>query len=220
MKRESIVGSIVSSTGFFIFAHEIFGDKAPLFGFQRVPFISRSKEYGKIGQLLGYKKSLNVAIENYEDSFTETLPIFQLLGENYSYLRMISRIGNEKHAYDEFTKISLEYPSSVASAKVGKGVKSEGELIISGTKGYIYVPAPWWKTDYFEIRYENPNNNQRNFYQLDGEGIRNEIVTFLKIIDKRGISNVPISISKAIAGVMGKYLKRDSLVKLDIQVQK
>lgn len=73
LKRESIVGSIVSSTGFFIFAHEIFGDKAPLFGFQRVPFISRSKEYGKIGQLLGYKKSLNVAIENYEDSFTETL---------------------------------------------------------------------------------------------------------------------------------------------------
>lgn len=151
---------------------------------------------------------------------TALLPIFQLLGENYSYLRMISRIGNEKHAYDEFTKISLEYPSSVASAKVGKGVKSEGELIISGTKGYIYVPAPWWKTDYFEIRYENSDSNQRYFYQLDGEGIRNEIVTFLKIIDKRGISNVPISISKAIAGVMGKYLKQDSLVKLDKQVQK
>ena len=108
----------------------------------------------------------------------------------------------------------------MASAKVGKGVKSEGELIISGTKGYIYVPAPWWKTDYFEIRYENPDNNQRNFYQLDGEGIRNEIVTFLKIIDKRGISNVSVSISKSIAGVMGKYLKRDSLIKLDIQMQK
>ena len=68
--------------------------------------------------------------------------------------------------------------------KVGKGVKSEGELIISGTKGYIYVPAPWWKTDYFEIRYENPVDNKRYFYQLDGEGIRYEIVSFLKSIEK------------------------------------
>ena len=54
--------------------------------------------------------------------------------------------------YDTFTKISFIYPHAVASIKVGQGVKSEGELIISGTKGYIYVPAPWWKTDYFEVR--------------------------------------------------------------------
>ena len=68
--------------------------------------------------------------------------------------------------------------------KVGKGVKSEGELIISGTKGYVYVPAPWWKTDYFEVRYENPAENKRYFYQLDGEGIRYELVSFLKRIEK------------------------------------
>ena len=55
------------------------------------------------------------------------------------------------------------YPSGVATLKVAKGAKSEGELIISGTKGYIYVPAPWWKTDYFEIRYENPEDNKRFF---------------------------------------------------------
>ena len=54
--------------------------------------------------------------------------------------------------------------------------------MISGTKGYVYVPAPWWKTDYFEIRYENNEDNKRYFYQLDGEGIRNEIVTFVRAI--------------------------------------
>ena len=43
--------------------------------------------------------------------------------------------------------------------------KAEGELVIAGTKGYIYVPAPWWKTDYFEVRYENPEDNKRYFYQ-------------------------------------------------------
>ena len=70
----------------------------------------------------------------------------------------------------------------MASVKVGAGAKSEGSLVVSGTKGYVYVPAPWWKTGYFEIRYENPADNMRYFYQLDGEGIRYEWVSFLKMI--------------------------------------
>lgn len=111
---------------------------------------------------------------------TAMLPIFQLLGINYLESKMISQITSKD--FDSFTKIDFIYPHAVASLKVGKGVKSEGELIISGTRGYVYVPAPWWKTDYFEIRYENPNNNKRFFYQLDGEGIRYGIVTFLKSI--------------------------------------
>lgn len=63
----SAVGSIVSSTGFFFFAHQIIPSQ-PLFGFQRVPFICRTKEYGRVGQLLGYKKSVNVAVENMPDT--------------------------------------------------------------------------------------------------------------------------------------------------------
>lgn len=62
--------------------------------------------------------------------------------------------------------------------KVADGIKSEGELIISGSKGYVYVPAPWWKTDYFEIRQEHIEDNKRYFYQLEGEGIRYMIVCF------------------------------------------
>lgn len=111
---------------------------------------------------------------------TAMLPIFQLLGTNYICKQIISHLLDEN--FDIFTKIAFVYPHAVASIKVGKGVKSEGELIISGTKGYIYVPAPWWKTDYFEVRYENPANNKRYFYQLDGEGIRYEVVTFLKAV--------------------------------------
>lgn len=113
---------------------------------------------------------------------TAMLPIFQLLGENYVSKQITSHL--LKDNFDVFTKIAFIYPHAVASLKVGKGVKSEGELIISGTKGYIYVPAPWWKTDYFEIRYENPADNRRYFYQLDGEGIRYEIVSFCKMIQK------------------------------------
>lgn len=115
---------------------------------------------------------------------TAMLPIFQLLGTEYVSKQITSHLLAEH--FDSFTKIAFVYPNAVASLKVGKGVKSEGELIISGTKGYVYVPAPWWKTDYFEVRYENPVDNKRYFYQLDGEGIRYEIVSFLKAIQKGG----------------------------------
>ena len=111
---------------------------------------------------------------------TAMLPIFQLLGTEYVSKQITSHLISED--FDIFTKIAFVYPHAVASLKVGKGVKSEGELIVSGTKGYVYIPAPWWKTDYFEVRYENPANNKRYFYQLDGEGIRYEIVSFLKAI--------------------------------------
>ena len=94
------------------------------------------------------------------------------------------------------------FQNGVASFKVGKGVKSEGEMVISGTKGYVYVPAPWWKTDYFEIRYENPADNKRFFFQLEGEGIRYEILSFLHQIE--GVNSacrIQSDITKAIIGI-------------------
>lgn len=142
---------------------------------------------------------------------TALLPIFQLMGTEYSDIRIISRI--EKADFDKFTKIDLLYPNGVASVKVGRGIKSEGELIISGTKGYIYVPAPWWKTDYFEIRYENPADNKRYFYQLDGEGIRYELVDFVKNVNTgKKNSYITDDISKAICGVMSMFYKRENIV--------
>lgn len=114
---------------------------------------------------------------------TALLPIFQLLGSKFKSKQIVSKFADLKRRFDIFTKIDFIYDNAVASIKVGKGVKSEGELIISGTDGYIYVPAPWWKTEYFEIRYENTTENKRYFYQLDGEGIRYELVAFVKAIE-------------------------------------
>lgn len=64
LNNRTIVGTVVSSTGFFFTAHKILDKTQPLFGFQRVPYIARQKEYGRIGELLGYKPALNVCIEN------------------------------------------------------------------------------------------------------------------------------------------------------------
>ena len=140
---------------------------------------------------------------------TALLPIFQLLGTGFTSKQIATHFLDENQKYDAFTKISFVYPHAVASLKVGQGVKSEGSLVISGTKGYIYVPAPWWKTDYFEVRYENPQNNKRYFYQLDGEGLRYMLLSFLKAIRTgKDFSYVSGDISRAIIQIISDFEKR------------
>lgn len=134
------------------------------------------------------------------------LPVFQMFGTGYISKNIVSKLPNPEIVFDTFTKIHFLYPHATATIKVGKGVKSEGELIISGTKGYIYVPAPWWKTDYFEVRYENPENNRRHFYQLDGEGIRYQMVAFAKMIETgRDISYISKEVSLGFASVIEDF---------------
>lgn len=145
---------------------------------------------------------------------TALLPIFQLLGTDYSSKMITTHLMEGTDDFDTFTKMAFVYPHAVASLKVGQGVKSEGELVISGTKGYAYVPAPWWKTDYFEVRYENPSNNRRYFYQLDGEGIRYMLVAFKKAIQTGGsVGYVDEQTSAAIVDIINDfYHKKDTVI--------
>lgn len=143
---------------------------------------------------------------------TAMLPIFQLLGTDYVSKRIVTRFVDEERSYDAFTSIMFIYPHAVASLKVGQGVKSEGEMVVSGTKGYIYVPAPWWKTDYFEVRYEDPHNNKRYFYQLDGEGLRYELLSFLKTIRlERDFNYVADTTSEEIVKVLDDFYARHEM---------
>ena len=124
------------------------------------------------------------------------LAVLQILGSDYQDCNVTSFYASGIKDFDIFTKYDFKFPSAVATVKVGKGVKSEGCLIVSGTKGYVYVPAPWWKMDYFELRYENPADNQRYFYQLDGEGIRYELVSFVNAVSRnlRGFTTEDVSV--------------------------
>ena len=134
------------------------------------------------------------------------LPVFEVLGTEYESIRIVSKMSDERDDFDLFSKIEFIYDKAMATSTVGKGVKSEGDLVISGTKGYVYVPAPWWKTDYFEIRYEDQNENKRYYYQLDGEGIRYELVSFLKAIQSEySASNIDEKVSLAICEVMEAF---------------
>lgn len=137
---------------------------------------------------------------------TAMLPILQLLGDNCKSILITSMLLDEQINYDGFTKLDFVFDKAVASAKIAKAAKAEGELVITGSKGYIYVPAPWWKTDYFEVRFENSTENKRYFYQLDGEGIRYEIVAFARAVEsKKNNFFIKESTSCAIAGIIEKF---------------
>ena len=107
------------------------------------------------------------------------LACVKLLGLDYKNIQFFSRDDN---GIDMFTKMLISYEKAVATSNVAISGKSEGNMVISGDKGYIYVPAPWWKTEYFEVRFEDINMNRKYFYKFDGEGLRYEISEFIQCI--------------------------------------
>lgn len=165
---------------------------------------------GKIGRVLSVdavctsmtRKKNETKFSMYEWGSNALLPIFQILGVDYENKSIISHFDNG----DTFTKVNFIYKDAVASMLVAEGAKSEGQLVVTGTDGYIYVPAPWWKTDYFEIRYENQTNNKRYFYQLDGEGIRYALVAFCRAVqNKKNNGYVSEDVSYAICKLMEDF---------------
>ena len=105
------------------------------------------------------------------------LPAMIFLGNDYQDARMICSYEGD---FCTWAKTELLYGSSSATLKVGRGMKTEGDMIITGTTGYVYVPSPWWKTDYFELRGEDPRNTKKYYFECAGEGQRYEIIEFLR----------------------------------------
>lgn len=114
-----------------------------------------------------------------ENACFPLLPILKLLGQDVRNINFYSIMKND---VDMYTKAVFRYDNATASLQVGLGAKTEGNMVISGTKGYIYVPAPWWKTDYFEQRFEDQNLNRKCFFPFMGEGLRYEIREFISHI--------------------------------------
>lgn len=130
------------------------------------------------------EKSSKLDHNQYGGSMNENacfplLPIIKLLGREVRNINFYSIMKNE---VDMYTKAVFRYDSATASFQVGLGAKTEGNMVISGTQGYIYVPAPWWKTDYFELRFEDQNLNRKSFFPFMGEGLRYEIREFISHI--------------------------------------
>ncbi len=149
----------------------------------------------------------------YELGSYPLLPILRLCSIDYEDINFYSQM---KDDVDMYTKGVLRFKNAIGSFKVGLGVKTEGNLVISGTKGYAYVPAPWWKTDYFELRYEDQNQNKKFFYQWDDAGLRYEIQEFIScIINHRFItSKLSQKESVTMAEIMQLFTERKNFINI------
>ena len=149
----------------------------------------------------------------YELGSYPLLPIIKLLGTDFKQLNFYSRMKNE---VDMYTKGIMHYDKAVCTFKVGLGVKTEGNLVISGTKGYAYVPAPWWKTDFFELRYEDQNDNKKFFYKWDGAGLRYEIQEFISCIlnHRQSSSRLRRRESICMAEIMQQFVERKNVIEI------
>lgn len=142
-------------------------------------------------------------------SITELAPlclmaVIKLLGTDYRDLRFYSRM---EHGVDTFTTAHLVYDHALASLTLGLGVKTEGNLVVSGTRGYVLVPSPWWLTNYFEVCYEDQNRNKKYFYAYEGDGLRYELQEFISMILNGRLDTYRLrrSESIALAGIIEQY---------------
>lgn len=164
-----------------------------------------------------YARELNPELGGgcmYEMGSYPLLPIFRLMGTQYDNLNIYSRM--DDNGVDIYTKGVMKFPNAVCSFKLGMGVKTEGNLVISGTKGYAYVPSPWWKMDYYELRYEDQNDNKKFFYKFDGEGLRYELHEFIFCIFNKRFSTARLRRREcvAIAGVMQQFRENRNMYQL------
>lgn len=134
--------------------------------------------------------------------------VLKILGCDYERIQFA--VQRNEQGMDIFTKVFFEYKDGhrTGLAKAGLGVKSEGELIISGTQGYVLVQAPWWMTKHFEVRYEDINRNDVYDYPFVGNGLQYELQDFLKRIQKDAQETAcnMRQESIALAGIMERFL--------------
>lgn len=188
-------------------------------GFLNMIAIARSGKIGKIYDIEAAFTKLvapGAKVREYDKtvggSFTELasyplLPIVKLLG--YDYKQLTFKKFDGKNGVDIYAKAHFQFDDAIATVKTGIGVKSEGQLLISGTQGYILVRSPWWLIKGFEVCYENPGDNESFSAPFPGYGMRYEVADFIRNISEPDMSNYKLSRgdSIAMADVMEKFLR-------------
>ncbi len=188
-------------------------------GFLQMMNIAKSGKIGEIRDVeacfsrLADVDSREMSDEKYGGAFLEyagypLLPIIKLLGIEYQQIKIDSILA--ENGIDLYTKIHMRYKNGFGMAKMGVGVKSEGQLIIAGTKGYILAKSPWWLTTKFEIRYEDPNKIERFEPKFQGDGLRYEISEFVSKINGCRGKDYKLTAKESIvmAEIVEKFMKQ------------
>ena len=178
---------------------------------------------GKIGQiydveacftkLVPQSDAREFSLEENGGSFTELgsyplLAIEKVLGKKYKSIDFISVV--DENGVDLYTKAIIKYENAIAQIKVGLGIKSEGNLVISGTNGYLLAESPWWMTRKFELCYEDRTQNEVYITDYEGQGLRYEIQAFISKINHRNAKIEGLSQDDSIlmAEIMELFLER------------
>lgn len=189
-------------------------------GFQKLLGIACSGIIGNIRNVeacftkLENSDSRELTDAMYGGSFIELgsyvmLPILKLMGLDYEGIAFDSI--NGANGLDLFTRVTLKYKTGLATATCGLGVKSEGRLLISGTKGYIVADAPWWKTTYFEVHYEDTGKVDKYSETFLGDGLRYEISDMLALINRTAKNDFKLTRGEsiALAGIIEQFIEKN-----------
>ena len=165
-------------------------------GFEHLRLLIESGVIGEVKDIRAANSHVNEGFDQtkkYRGSFYDlspyfALPAFALLGCDYKQATIACTI---EDGFCTWSKLDLIYENATATLYAGQGVKTENDMVITGTKGYVYVPAPWWKTEYFEVRSEDLRNTRKFYYECVGHGHRYELFEFLRLINE-GEGCVPL----------------------------
>ena len=184
-------------------------------GFQQLLSVATNGTIGRICDVeacftrLANPASREMTDAKYGGAFLEfgsygMLPIFKLLGIDYENVSIDSIIGDNGN--DDYTKIEFRYKNALATAKTGLKVKSEGQLVIAGTQGYILAPSPWWLIKGFDVRYEDPGRIDHYESNFKGDGFRYEIAEFVQKINHPEKKDYKLTAEESIA--MAKVVEK------------
>ncbi len=192
-------------------------------GFQQLINVARSGVIGEIRDVeacfsrLADPSSREMTDAKYGGAFLEygsysLLPVFKLLGIHYQDVRI--DFITSASGIDAYTKILLRYETALGSSKSGAGVKSEGQLIVAGTNGYILAQSPWWLTRAFDVRYEDPNRIDHYESNFKGDGFRYEINEFAGKINGYGGASYKLTPEESIAmaDIVERFMKKRGIL--------
>ena len=93
-------------------------------------------------------------------------------------------------------------------------MKTEGQLVVSGTNGYLLAQSPWWLTRHFEVRYEDEDYSDLSKIEVyeptfRGDGLRYEISEFVMKINGYARNSYKLTAGESIvmAEITEKYME-------------
>ena len=119
-----------------------------------------------------------------------SLLVHKVLGKSKS----IHFFDQKKHGYDTSNNIITVHKNGlIGISTVSTSVKREGSATVAGTKGYVYIPAPWWLTKVFYVRFEDSSKSIKYEYEFEGCGLRYMLAEFTSLIQRGKTSSKKLS---------------------------